>query len=361
MFKKVVIFFLFIICLYIFNAFLNPFPKRVVPAGFRPNYGTSFSFEQAAWYGQDSRASFERLISEHKFDWIRVPFFWDQMTDSGGNLKIDDLKFAAETARVHNTKLIIALGTKTPYFPEYHFPKSVEEKLSYGQTINLNSPVAADILAIDKKVVIELSGYKSIYAWQVENEALLANVNGWKISPDLLAAEVKAVRENDPLRRPIILNSAGSSVFGSNVKSLIGLLKPGDILGVNAFFKTQGTYLVSKAVLGKEIRVPWPKWLVWPVQSWPFISPDFTEVKKDAESKGLEVWIMEAQAEPYVRDLNYAKQADFSFKSSDIELAVNYLASYRIKSIGLWGANFWQFRESLGDKSWTAAVSRVVD
>lgn len=358
--KKIAVFLLFIFILYVANAFLNPYPFRKVPEGFSPTFGTSFSFEQAAWFGQDPHKSFEKLISEHKFEWVRVPFFWDQMTDSGGNLKIEDLKFAAETAKIHNTKLIIALGAKTPYFPEYHFPKNIGQKLNFGQTINLNSPVAADILEIDKKVVLALSAYKSVYAWQVENEPLLANVGGLKIGTDLLAAEIRTVRENDPLKRPVILNSAGSSVFGNDVKPLISLLSPGDILGVNAYFKTQGTYLLSKNVFGKRVNVAWPKFLVWPVQSWLFISPDFSKTKTQVEQKGLRFWILEAQAEPYVRDLEYAKGGEFSFVSADIGKVANYLASFRIGSIGLWGSNFWQYRENLGDNTWMNEVDKVM-
>lgn len=361
MIKNVGFLLFLILIIYIAHAFFSPFPERKVPEGFRPKFGTSFSFEQAGWYGQDPHKSFEKLLADYKFDWVRVPFFWDQMTDSSGNLKIDDLKFAAEVAEAHKTKLIIVLGAKTPYFPEYHLPKHIADKLNFGQTISLDSAIASDVLQIDKNVVNALSGYKAIYAWQVENEPFLTNVNAWKIGSDLLAAEIKTVRESDPKKRPIILNSAGSSVFGSNIDPLINLLGPGDILGVNAYFKTQGTYLVSKKVFGKQINVPWPDILAWPVQSWVFLSPDFSEIKNKAEKKNLDFWILEAQAEPYVRNLDYAKNGKFSFNSKDISKAVGYLSSYRVDSIGLWGANFWQYRESVGDKSWTEEVKKIIN
>lgn len=361
MLKKFAVLLLFILVIYVANAFLNPFPSRNVPEGFNPKYGTSFSFEQSGWYGQDPHKSFEKLITEHKFDWVRVPFFWDQMTDSDGNLKIDDLKFAAETAKAHNTKLIIAIGAKTPYHPEYHIPASLSSKLKFGDTIDANHAIASDILAINKKVVIALSAYESIGWWQVENEPYLANINNWQIDKEFLKKEVGEVRNSDPKKRPIILVTHSPHFIDGEWKDFFEILKPGDVFGINVFFKVQGPQLISFSIFGRETRIVWPKGFSMPAQSWLLISPDFLALKKYSESRNVEMWVMEMQAEPYIRTLEDAKRTSFEFTAGDISKADNFLKTYRIKSVGLWGANFWQFRESLGDESWMKAVDGIIN
>lgn len=347
--RRILAAFLVILILYVASAFLFPFPSKYVPVDTKVQFGTSYSFEQARWYGLDANASFIELAKSGKFSWIRVPYFWDQNN-------LDDLVFAAKTAGKYNVKLIVALGAKTPYFPEYHIPKDLASKIKFGQTIGINSPVALPLLEADVNVVKALSAYDSIGWWQLENEPFLANVNNWKISPNLLVWEIGAVRKVDPKQRPIILNSAGASIFSRDSSQLLSFLKPGDVYGVNAYFKTQGTYLFSFNFFGKDIYVPWPKFLVWPVQSWYLISPDFNKMRKQVEVKGIKFWVLEVQAEPYIRDLPSAAANNFSFKPGDISGAASYIRSSNVESIGLWGAPFWLYREKIGDKSWINAA-----
>lgn len=350
-----------LLIIFIANAFVNPIPHRTAVSNFRPAYGVSYNFEQAVWLGLDGKKSFIDLISTYKFDWIRLPFFWDQMVDENGKLKIENLKFAVEEAGKRNIKIVIALGAKTPYFPEYHWPEGIRQKIKFGETIDIKHPVAGDILEIDKRVVQELSSYKNISHWQIENEPLLANINNWKIDKSLIEAEVKVVRENDPYRRPIILNHIGPAVFDRRWKSLIEILRPGDVLGVNAYFKTQGVQLFSFKFLGREVNIGWPKWLVWPVQSWLFLSPDFGGVKKEVEARGIEFWVLEVQAEPYVRTLGDAQKNNFFYNPLDIGRVDNFLRSYGVKSVGFWEADFWLYKAYNGDNSWLEAIGKITN
>lgn len=369
MFKRTLLLFFLLIFLIILNAFLNSFPKKNVPEGFKPSYGVSFSFEQAGWYGLDAQKAYVELLDSAKFDWVRLPFFWDPSTSSGqanqdgenndvGN--IDDLRFGIEEARKRNVKVVIALGAKTPYFPEYHLPEHVGSKAKFGDTFSLDHPIAADLLAVDKKVIKELAQYDNIAYWQVENEPFLANVNGWRIEPSLIQAEIDVVRGFDPRKRPIILNHVGPAVFDKKYKTLLAMLESGDVFGVNAYFKTQGTYLFSFK-LGRQINVPWPKWLVWPVQSWIGFSTDFERVKKEVENKGLKFWVLEMQAEPYVRSKDDINKSFDYFKAIDISRADAFLRASRVESVGLWGSSYWVYKKKAGDSSWIDEVRSLAD
>lgn len=357
-----VAFFLFMV--FAAKAFAFPIPDRKFDPNFNPQYGVSYSFEQAGWYGLDPRESYIELLDQIKLDWIRLPFFWDQAvksTKSMEQLDLIDLKFAIEEASKRNVGVIIALGAKTPYFPEYHLPKEIANQVEFGQLISSDHPIADDILEIDQKVVEALSGYENIIAWQVENEPLIGNVNRWKIDPSLIAAEVEVVRQFDPRVRPIILNHAATGFYDQSWKELLSILKPGDIFAVNAFFKTKGTDLFNAKLFGREMHILWPDHLVWPVHSWGFLSPDFAVIKEKVEDNGNEFWILEMQAEPYVKKLEEATDPLLSFEPADIAAADKFLRSHRVESIGFWGIHFWQHRAENGDNSWIKVVRQIVN
>lgn len=361
MILRAVLLLLLVTVIIIANAFANPIPQRAINLKYRPLYGVSYSFEQAGWYGLDSRKSYSTLLDQVKVDWMRLPFFWDQMIDKSGNLKIDDLKFAIEEAKKHNVKVIVAIGAKVPYYPEFHLPSDVKSQLKFGEAITSQHKIAPELLAIDRKVVSELAAYDNIAYWQVENEPLLGNVNGWKIFPDLIAEEVKVVRETDPLGRPVILNHPAGWFLDNDWKKLLPILGQGDVFATSAYFKTQGTDLILFKLAGSEFHIPWPKSFMWPVQSWLFVSPNFASIKSQVAKNGNDLWILEMQSEPYIRQKADAGASDFSFSPSDIQLGNNFLKSYGIKSVGLWGAHFWQYKLMNGDNSWINAIWAITN
>ncbi|OGD95539.1 hypothetical protein A3A48_00805 [Candidatus Curtissbacteria bacterium RIFCSPLOWO2_01_FULL_37_9] len=362
MLTRILLLVFLIIVIYIAYAFANPIPKRNVDPAFEPMYGFSFSFEQARWYGLNPRESFIQLLEEVDFKWIRLPFFWDQMTTDGEfNNNFDDLRFAIEEAQKRNIDVIVALGAKTPYYPEYHWPKEIEKQVKFGRRITIDHPVAKDILYIDRRVVKELSVYDNIIYWQVENEPLIGNVNKWKIDFALIKAEVEVVRSTDSKKRPIILNHAATGFYDRSWQKLLPILRAGDVFAVNAFFKTKGIDLITASILGQEIHFPWPDYLVWPVQSWFLLSPNFESIKNQVEKNGAKFWIMEMQSEPYINNLKAANNSSFFLNPKDIITEDHFLKSYKVESIGFWGVHFWQFREKHGDSTWIDTAKSIIN
>ena len=372
MLRRLIIVLFLLLIIFISNAFAFPIPERKFDPNFKPTYGISYSFEQAGWYGLDPKENYTKLLDDFKFDWVRLPFFWDRSvigtgsmtgtksTKSDDDMDLRDLKWAIEEAGKRNIRVIIALGAKTPYFPEYHWPKDIAAQIKFGERITINHPIAKDILAIDQKVVDALSVYDDIAYWQVENEPLVGNVNKWKIDPSLVAAEVEIVRKTDLKNRPIILNHAATGFYDKSWKELLPILKPGDVFAVNAFFKTKGTDLVSAKIFGREIHILWPDHLAWPVHSWWIFSPNYQAIKKTVEANGNKLWILEMQSEPYIKKIEQADDPFLTFTQQDIIAGNNFLKSFKVESIGLWGAHFWQYKEKNGDNSWLNVVKSIV-
>ena len=352
---------LLIISFYILTAFLKPFPSRT---NFNDNkqqpIGFSYSFEQAGWYGLDTRKLYVELL-DMGFDWVRIPFHWDLMTDSSGNLKISDIEYAVAEAKKKDVKVIIALGVKTPYYPEFHLPKDIKDQIKFGEVVDDKHPIADDVLEMNRKLVAALSKYDNISHWQIENEPFTANINRIVVDQSLIEKEIEVVREADFRKRPIMLSHVGPASFDNRWENLLNLLEPGDALGVNAYFKTQGVDLFAFEFLGNQINIAWPGWFSWPVQSWKFLSPDYEAIIKEAKERKIDVWVTEMQAEPYVRSLEYAKAGDFAYNSSDILKSYDYLSGFNFDGIGFWGAHFWQFRKAQNDSSWIESVEKILE
>ena len=360
MLKRAALLVLLLFLAFIINAFLNPIPQREIVEGGRNAYGTSYSFEQAEWYGLDSRKAYVDLLEKFDFEWVRIPFFWNQMVSEDGELRIEILEYAVEEAAKRNVNVVIALGAKTPYYPEFHLPENIASQLKSGQNIDSNHAVGAKILEIDRRLVEALSHYENISHWQIENEPFTPNENGWTVDVSLIEEEIEVVRKADSMKRPVILSHVGPVVFDVRWKRLLKLLESGDVLGVNAYFKTQGTSLFSFSLFGNQLSIPWPRGFSWPVQSWGLFSPDFAGIKKEAGRSGVDVWVLEMQAEPYIRNLNDGRKREFSFNAHDLEKAHNYISNEKIRTIGFWGSPFWFFREDLGDPSWLDLVGEIV-
>jgi len=360
MLKRAVLLVLLLFLAFIMNAFLNPIPQREIVGGAQNSYGTSYSFEQADWYGLDSRKAYVDLLEKFDFEWIRIPFFWNQMVSEDGELRIEILEYAVEEAAKRNVNVVIALGAKTPYYPEFHLPDNLANRLTPGQNIDSSHIVGAEILEIDRRLVEALSHYENISHWQIENEPFTPNENGWTVDVSLIEEEIEVVRKADSMKRPVILSHVGPVVFDVRWKRLLKLLESGDVLGVNAYFKTQGTSLFSFSLFGNQLSIPWPRGFSWPVQSWGLFSPDFAGIKKEAGRSGVDVWVLEMQAEPYIRNLNDGRKREFSFNAHDLEKAHNYISNEKIRTIGFWGSPFWFFREDLGDPSWLDLVGEIV-
>lgn len=349
---------LFVFVAYVANAFANPFPSKVKvesQSGKSISYGFSYSFEQAGWYGLDPKESYIDALEKYKFKWVRLPFFWND------SKSLDDLEWATAEAEKRNVQVIVALGAKTPYYPEFHLPDNIKSQVKFADTISASHAIASDVLAVDKQVVERLSKFPNISYWQVENEPYLANINNVKIDRSLLSQEINVVRQTDKLNRPIMLTSDSGSYFKQNYIGLLDLMSKGDVLGVSVYFKTQGVNWAAFRIANKDFYVAWPRWLFFPVQSWGFLSPNYEKIKSEAERRGVKVWAVEVQAEPYSRALDDAKRKDLSFGAADLASADSFVKSQGFENVGFWGVSFWQFRKALSDSSWENAGLKIVE
>ena len=319
--------------------------------------GVFYSYRNAQYWELDQKQSLDVLLSDFDFEWVTLPFFWNEMVDEHQNLKLETLNEQIETAKVHNLEVIITLGLKAPGYPEFFYPQKYADSIIKGSTITIGDPVSEEFLQILPKVVKDLSKNDNIKAWQIENEPLWTSQNGLKISTDLIQKEIEIVRREDQKNRPVLLNHPATPPWNNDSQKVMGLLKKGDYLGINVHTKTRPPVLVYFKLFGKLISVPWPDFINIPVYNLGPLSPNLQKLKTQADKRELKTIITELQSEPYFTDNKKLQgRALFNFNPRDIETNVQLAKNAGIDQITLWGSSFWLYSKQNGNNEWVDSV-----
>jgi len=328
---------------------------------FKPKFGISFSQNVAKEYGYEWKNFYTRILDDLKPDWVRVNFFWNQMIDDQGNLDLSDLIFQIEEAQKRDVKVIVALGLKVPYYPEFYLPSNLKEKLSYGQEVDKNEEIAQAIMATDRQIIKSLSKYDNISFWQVENEPSISDV-GFSVSTEFVKKEAQLVKAEDPKKRPILVSFQTEFGFRSFYTPLLLILEKDDAISFNMFLKTQTITLPPISFFGKEIRLPWPRVFNFPFFQTGPASPKFSRLKSKIESLGHQFMVLEMQAEPYNK--NMTKFSDnafiYPFKPADIKRSTNFLRFLKVEYVGFWGIEWVYKAVDSGNSSWLSTIKEEI-
>jgi hypothetical protein len=306
--------------------------------------GATFSPERALASGLDDLDAF-RHLETMGFAVIRLAVSWDAV-DAGGYGRLDRLVAEAERS---GQPLVLAVGMKTPGWPEFHVPA----RLSRATPSDRGLQAAA--LAHVRRTVERYRSSRLIVAWQVENEPLdAAGPRGWRLGRDVLLQEMAAVRRLDP--RPIVLSAFGpvrrtcdhvSSLDGcdagalagpdaaGSIPELLAMLGPEDVLGIDVY---TGVGLSRAA------------------DCWPARAAGWRSLAAGAHRQ---VWITELQGEPWEPS---PATVDRPLSISPARMAADFATLRRLgyRDIMLWGSEYWLRRDRQGDDSWLQAVAAVL-
>ncbi len=184
-------------------------------------YGVSFSKLHADELGLEWKEVYLALLDDLGVRKLRLSAHWPMIEPEEDRFSFEELDFQMQEAEKRGAKVILAVGRKTPGWPECHTPvwiegKSVEEerrhRLSYIQAI-----------------VERYRDSSALHRFQVENEPFLNYARHLCGEPDekFFAQEVALVRSLDP-HHPIVVTDGGefglwykarshADVFGSTM------------------------------------------------------------------------------------------------------------------------------------------------
>ncbi|MDO8514341.1 MAG: beta-galactosidase [bacterium] len=201
---------------------------RALPA--HTDYGVSFSKLHADELHLDWKATYLAILDDLGVKKLRLSAHWPMIEPQKDTFNFMELDFQMREAAGHGASVILAVGRKTPGWPECHTPRWVEG-------LSTSDEHAARVAYITA-VVERYRNSPALGMWQVENEPFLNFARSICGEPDedFFAEEIALVRSLDP-KHKILVTDGGE--FGLWYKAR----RHGDIFGSTMYLYVWSTHI----------------------------------------------------------------------------------------------------------------------
>ena len=298
-----------------------------IPAAGKVDFGVTFSEPFAKQLDLDWQKTYLAILDDLHVRKLRLIAYWPEIEKEKDNYTFDDLDWQIEEARRRKAEVILAMGRKTPRWPECHIPEWAKRLSEEEQQ--------TEILALLDQIIKHYKNNHAIKYWQVENEPFFDNFGECpKLDKNFLDEEIALVKNLDT--RQIILTDSGE------LSLWLGPVWRTTILGTTLY------------------RVVWDKTLGH--FHYP-IPPVFYYKRAQLAKKlfGLEkVFVIELQAEPWGPKQIYETpitQQEKSMNPAEFKKTIEYMRQTGLKEAYLWGVEWWYWmKTAMGDPTiWNEA------
>lgn len=297
--------------------------------------GATFVPNYSRYFGIDPKLMYTAMIDELGFNRIRLVSYWNNHEKDRGVYDFSELDWQFEYAEKKGVKIALSIGLRQPRWPECHMPlwaKDMSIREWYPELKNYM-----------KATVERYKSSPALESYQLENEFLLTAFGD---CPDhdrnRLIDEFEFLRSLDGTR-PIIVtrsnNATPSWPMGSPRADQVGA----------AVYKR----VWDKTVTNRYFEYPLPAWY------YAFLAGG-TKL-----TTGRETFLHELQAEPWLRDGQDLRSSPISEQDQTMDATrlkdrFNYGRATGMKTIDMWGVEWWYFRKLNGDNSlWQTAQDEI--
>lgn len=281
-------------------------------------WGVNFSLKQTEFLEIDARETYLALIEDLGFKNIKISVHWDLIEKEKELFDFSELDWQIAKAEENNVKLILAIGMKTPRWPECHIPKWAKKLNKEDQQERIINMVEI--------IVSRYVDCSTVIAWQVENEVFLNfGKCPWK-DVDFYKEEITAVKSIDK-KRPIIVTDSGELSLWVN-SSQVG----GHVVGVTTY------------------KMIWEKNLKQYISY--VLPPIFYERRASLIKKiyGKEVMGTELQAEPWCTNSIMNSSLEEQAKTMNLDQFkknVSFAKKTGISTFYFWGGEWWYYMKKV--------------
>ncbi|MCK9393637.1 MAG: hypothetical protein WCX30_01450 [Candidatus Paceibacterota bacterium] len=203
-----------IVFIYFFVGFSKPANKV--------NWGVNFSVKQTEFLGLDTHETYLALLDDLKIKNVKISVHWDEIQpNSLYDYDVEEVDWEIREAEKRNVKVILAIGMKTPRWPECHLPQWARNQSKEDQQ--------ESILRMITFLVERYKGSSTVTAWQVENEPFLNfGACPW-YDRNFLKKEIALVKDLDNNKDVIITDSGEFSLWFKPA------LTGGDVVGITTY------------------------------------------------------------------------------------------------------------------------------
>lgn len=245
-----------------------------IPKETNMQWGITFSQKFASQLeggsGPDVKAGWKRIYLDMLDDLgvknLRLIAYWDIVEPKENAFDFSELDWQIGEAKKRGATIILALGRKTPRWPECNVPSWAGTEVTAAYEQNLFDYV--------KATVEHYKNDYSISTWQVENEPMFPFGECRPLGFRFLQSEINLVKSLD--NRPIALTDSGELGFAWPVLSI-----QGDMFGTTLYRYVHNRFL-------GDIR-------------YSLIPPEYFQLKRiwAHDILGKDIFIAELQGEPW--------------------------------------------------------------
>jgi len=291
-------------------------------------YGVTFSQKQARELGLDPKELFIKILDDLQVRQIRLSAYWDEIEKDNNVYVWGDLDWQLAEAEKRDVKVILAIGSRLPRWPECHVPEWAE--------VMKKEEKEKEVLEYIKKVVERYKEKECIENWQVENEPFLPFFGECpKLDKSFLDKEIALVKRMDD--REIILTDSGE------LSLWVPAARRADIFGTTMYRDTYSDSLKSyvhypiepgffrfKKNLARLFARP-SKWIVIELQAEPWGPEPFQNLSKEERDRTMSLQ-------------KFKDIIDFSYKAG-------------FREFYLWGVEWWYWEKEIqgDDRIWEEA------
>lgn len=282
-------------------------------------WGVAFSRRFAQDMGLDWRESYIAMLDDLGVKYIRLPIYWEDIEPKEREFNFGDYDWMINEAEKREVKLILAIGRKTPRWPECHVPGWAGSLAEADQQ--------QKVLNMLPKIIERYKNSPSLYLWQVENEFFLDFGICPKKDKNFLDREIALVGKLDPAHKILTTDSGELSIW-------VRAAKRGDVFGTTMY------------------RTLWHKYtgyLTYP------LGPRFFWFKANIVRlffPGKPIIVSELQAEPWgtksIVDMTIDEQF-ITLSPQHFDENIEYARKVGFSEIYLWGAEWWYWMKTKKD------------
>jgi len=276
-------------------------------------WGVNFSLKQTDFLRIDPKETFLAMLDDLGARNFKIAVHWDLIQPEKDKYDFKDLDWQMDELEKRNAKVILAIGMRTPHWPECHLPTwAVSMKKEEQQTA---------ILSMLEAIVNRYKDSESLDMWQVENEIFLNfGACPWR-DEKFLAKEIEIVKKIDD-KHKVIVTDSGELSFWAKIS------KYGDVVGITTY----------KRVWQDQIR----QYITYPL---PAVFYD-RRAKLVELFRGKEVMGVELQAEPWCANSIMSTPIWIQKRTMDgnqFEENVKFAKNTGLDTFYFWGAEWWYY------------------
>ena len=300
--------------------------------------GTTFVPNYAKYFGLDPEQTYDAIVDDLDIKRLRLVSYWSNIEKKQGTYDYSELDWQFKKAEEKNLEITLSIGLRQPRWPECHMPTWAMQMDKKDWQPRLYDFIENTVKRYKDSPVLQ--------SYQLENEYFLAQFGECPDhSRERLVEEFDLVKNIDP-GTPIII-SRSNNWWGAPIGEPVP-----DQYALSIYKRVW-----DKTVTQRYLEYPYPPWYYSALAGF----SDFTQNRS--------MIIHELQTEAWLpggyemNNPDHIPEMDKTLSADNLDDRIQYGVDSGIKTIDLWGAEWWYWRMVKADDPslWNVAKDKIAE